>query len=490
LVKLETVLAGHEGWVNEVRWHQSVGKPLQLLSASMDKTMILWQQPNQDSFDDLWLESVRVGEVGGNTLGFLGCASSAELGFILGYSFNGALHLWKYCDNQWKPHVAISAHFDEVTDIAWEPQGEYLLSCSNDQTTRLHSIWNSDIQKKSWHEIARPQIHGYDLKCIAMIDRQSFVSGADEKVLRLFRATKCFANSLKQISGVDISSKLDDLAHSASVPTLGLSNCAVYESNQIDHDFKPTTLEVPPTEETLLQNTLWPEIQKLYGHGFELFSVSCNNSGTILASACKATKSEHANIILWNIQNANQISQLPSHQLTVTQIRFSHNDLYILSVSRDRTWSLFKRNDGSYSRIGFSDKKSSVHSRIIWDCAFTHDDLYFVTVARDKTAVFWNIDPIHADNNSNLGPVKACDNPLTLSESITTVDVLNVAVNNNYLIAFGLENGNICLYYWNPKTFWTHLLDIDDGYDLSLIFLNLIFVLIDCFLFQSYSDSE
>jgi elongator complex protein 2 len=51
-----------------------------------------------------------------------------------------------------------------------------------DQTARLFAPWKQDGELKSWHEMARPQVHGYDLQCATFIDRYRYASGADEKV--------------------------------------------------------------------------------------------------------------------------------------------------------------------------------------------------------------------------------------------------------------------------------------------------------------------
>lgn len=57
---------------------------------------------------------------------------------------------------------------------------------------------------QSWKEIARPQVHGYDMSCISSIGQLRFVSGADEKVLRAFEGTRNFVDNFKRISHVDI----------------------------------------------------------------------------------------------------------------------------------------------------------------------------------------------------------------------------------------------------------------------------------------------
>ena len=48
----------------------------------------------------------------------------------------------------------------------------------------------------------------------------------------------------------------------------------------------PLVLEQRPFEEQLLQRTLWPEMNKLYGHGNELYTMTCSWAGHLFASAC------------------------------------------------------------------------------------------------------------------------------------------------------------------------------------------------------------
>lgn len=53
--------------------------------------------------------------------------------------------------------------------------------------------------KEAWHEIARPQVHGHDINCVTIIRGEGnhrFVSGAEEKVARVFEAPLSFLKTL------------------------------------------------------------------------------------------------------------------------------------------------------------------------------------------------------------------------------------------------------------------------------------------------------
>lgn len=74
---------------------------------------------------------------------------------------------------------------------------------SLDQTTRIHAaipLPSGDTHiSVAWHEVGRPQVHGYDLLGVAALDTLRFVSIADEKVARVFEAPREFIQVLDNL---------------------------------------------------------------------------------------------------------------------------------------------------------------------------------------------------------------------------------------------------------------------------------------------------
>lgn len=106
------------------------------------------------------------------------------------------------------------------------------------QTTRIFALWNNETgleHKSFWHEIARPQVHGHDINCVALIygsGNHRFVSGADEKVARVFEAPLSFLKTLNH-AVVHKSSYYEDFQEGvqilgANMSALGLSQKPIY----------------------------------------------------------------------------------------------------------------------------------------------------------------------------------------------------------------------------------------------------------------------
>lgn len=147
-VALESVLLGHDGWVYGVHWMKTKENRLQLLSSSIDKTLIIWSMQDDTG---VWMENVRVGEVGGNSLGFYGGKLSHDCNSILGHGYHGSFHLWHFDENteHWTPGIVVGGHFNEVRDLCWDPKGHFLLTTSADQTTRCHAPWQRTVDSTS-----------------------------------------------------------------------------------------------------------------------------------------------------------------------------------------------------------------------------------------------------------------------------------------------------------------------------------------------------
>ncbi|KAJ3056544.1 Elongator subunit elp2 [Rhizophlyctis rosea] len=415
-VLFDALLLAHEDWVHSVNWQPATRidvngtpqyhQPMTLLSASADKSLIVWRPDPQSS---TWVEEARVGEIGGSTLGFYGGLLSPDGKMMLANGYNGAIQLWTEAGEN-----GISGHFAPVEQLVWDPTGQFLLTTSLDQTTRLFAPWTRPspftptTKLSTWHECARPQIHGYDLKCLAFVHKFGFVSGADEKVLRVFEAPATFVSSLRNLTGEDVGEVKGERPVGANIPALGLSNKAVFEADVANasesHDYRNLSsytavaststslteaMTKPPFEQHLLQHTLWPEVDKLYGHGYELVSVGASHNGEFVASACKAAKPSHASLRLWSTRTWKEVSApLSAHALTVTGIRFSPDDKMILTVGRDRAWAVFERVEGEGEQkepYRLTCLKEKAHARIVWSGGWTFDGTFFVTGSRDKS---------------------------------------------------------------------------------------------------------
>ena len=202
---------------------------------------------------------------------------------------------------------------------------------------------------------------------------------------------------------------------------------------------------------------MWPEIQKLYGHGYELFSLAADPFGKLLVSASKAQQAEHAAIIVWNTGDWSQLGRLEAHNLTVTQMAFSPNGQKLVSVSRDRTWAVHERIEESNGRITLKTiAKGSGGSRILWSCDWSHDSQFFVTGSRDKSVVIW-------EQHDSTYRLKG--KPLECNDSVTAVTFCPVFLADHvYLVAVGQDNGEIMLYSWNStdETYpWKHVASLN-----------------------------
>lgn len=253
-IALESVLIHHQDSVSSVFWaptdelllrsKDAAGPVLSatslndlcLLSSSFDFSVCVW---NSDPETGQWSVSSALGAMTGNKHAFFGALfldhQSDRVALkerqIYAYTYGGATHIWgkqlqdpdqieedPTASGPWTSKLSVKGHFSEVTDIAWDPSQQLaLVSCSADQTTRILTLCTSTSQsKRSYFEISRPQVHGYDINCIACLKNQvqaskdggklpsplpfKILSGGDEKVIRLFDAPYGFVKAFNSLS--------------------------------------------------------------------------------------------------------------------------------------------------------------------------------------------------------------------------------------------------------------------------------------------------
>ena len=466
---LDSVLSGHEDAVSSVKWGQLDNNDFIILSSSLDFSIGIWVFNKKYN---IWDKKYSLGEMIGNKHAFFYATFLNNYKEVLAYSFHGSLYFWKMNEQEkYEAMPVVHGHFSEVTDLRWDFSHNLLFSCSHDETTRVFGLWGNN---KTWNEINRPQVHGYPINSIACINLGEntmckIISASEEKVLRMFNPPFNIIKFLKELSKKDINFKNDNTNEfyekkyknvEGSKQALGLMNREVIleeaddekESNFDYSKFDPDAIltnkseqvyvseynyKVPPDEDFLSNNTLWPEEAKMYGHGNEVYTIDISHDGKFLASGQKAQEVKNAKLYLWDINNKKLIKQLDGCTLTIVQISFSPNDNFMLTVSRDRSWNLYIKNNNSYE---FLQNMKNAHKRIIWSCSWTLDEKFFATGSRDKFINIWK----KGEDNK----FKKYTN-LEMKEPVTAIEFIGKIFGNKeneiYIFIAGLESGKIII---------------------------------------------
>lgn len=467
-VTFEALLIGHEDWIYTTKWHTGLepGDTPRLLSASADNSLAIW---DRDAESGLWICTTRLGEISaqkgstsatGSTGGFWVGLWSSDGTSVTSLGRTGGWRVWSLQpdSDMWHQQIGISGHTKEVRDLAWAIDGSYLLSTSADQTTRFFGQYRRKGEP-TWHELSRPQIHGYDLNCLDVTGDLQFISGADEKLLRVFSMPGVVLNLVNGLAGTQVSST-QTLPDAANMPVLGLSNKAITTDDEArDNPADGTAVDEqdvedsitakisqklkddqdePPFEDQLARYTLWPEHEKLYGHGYEISAVASSHDRRVVATACRASSLEHAVVRLYETAEWRELKpSLQAHSLTVTALQFSPDDRYLLTVGRDRQWALFKRQDDASLAYKLFACNPKGHSRMILDCAWSPKSSLFATAGRDKSVKIWRLDSKDAI---------PCVLTIPVSAPATAIAFEEKSSRGQYRLACGTEDGNVTIF--------------------------------------------
>lgn len=262
-VSLDALLSGHEHWITGTRWAPLDGdrQPAAILSSSSDNSVIMWvpssgiqeamsstrlptfaeahrntkRQAERVEEQDVWVSVQRFGE-----LGSVGSAANGMYGALwdptmsggnkrqaaLGHGYGGAIHLWSRQDkngqlDSWKSQSGLGGHFAPSTCVRWDPSGQYFITGGLDKTTRLHGCYKEE-QGQSWHEVARPQTHGFEITSLAWLTKLAFASAGDEKIIRVLEAPTGFVKTIQSLSELETTNgkKIQDLVLAFRLPTV------------------------------------------------------------------------------------------------------------------------------------------------------------------------------------------------------------------------------------------------------------------------------
>ncbi|MBH8553140.1 serine/threonine protein kinase [Nostocaceae cyanobacterium CENA357] len=294
-------------------------------------------------------------------LGSVNALSISPDGKTLASGDDKIIRLWDL--NIKKLLASLSAHSQNVTSVAFSPDGKILATASDDKTIKL---WDFN----TFHEIATLCGHSHAVKSVAFSpDGQILASGSwDKKVILWDVSTNTEITNLTghqlQVSSVAFSPQGKFLATASFDRTIRLWQLRATQGSEGKFQNRPCC--------TLLGSLL--------GHTRAVLTIAFSPDGKILA-----TGSDDNTIKLWEVSTGQLITTLLGHSWSVVAIAFTANSETVISASWDKTVKLWRVSTAEElaTLFGHVDSVSAV--------AVSQVAPLIASGSRDKTIKLWQL---------------------------------------------------------------------------------------------------
>ena len=129
---LEAVLLTHDNSVTGLCWTTVTGK-LRLVSCSLDCTVCLWACEEEGG----WSVETRLGQFIGNKNAYFDVLCDPKQTCLFALNYTGAVLSWHWNGEKFDLQPCFTGHANYATGIEWNHTGDFLVTVSKDQTTRV-----------------------------------------------------------------------------------------------------------------------------------------------------------------------------------------------------------------------------------------------------------------------------------------------------------------------------------------------------------------
>lgn len=271
----------------------------------------------------------------------------------------------------------LTGHKGWVNQVRFSPDGQTLVSASEDQTIKLWNIKTGNLVRT---------LSGHQQRVTSVVfspDGQTIASGSGDRTVRLWNLnnndTQILEAHTDQVNSVEFSPDGQWLVSAGQDQTLNLwqsgrlvETIKGHGAPVLSATFEGSAIVSAGADKTV---RLWnlPELQTMPNS----FTSTAFGGGGLLGSAVATAQDQTI-----QLQNQKAVLKLVGHQLPISALRFSPDHQQLASGSDDKTIKLWNlKGSLLHTLVG--------HQARINDLAFSPDGKLLASVSEDKTLRLW-----------------------------------------------------------------------------------------------------